>query len=432
MTAANNRVFELDAFNLQRGGISLSEDNKKLNQLHSAERDSGITKTKSTLPFGLSMASRDATGRKQRMKVVLDGIVQAVNSIWFLAKEVTATCKNNRGSKNMLCFATQSADTDVINLNKRRAGSLAPYGSLYYNRLIILQLQDLVVNPSLRAQCVTDGHFPDIEATGRIHYLKALLWCSVILTEAALICAVLLTCSKSFRLLCSFCGHSFGLFRGVISPLFKFQNLKPWNTYSYLICSRFSLMMSINLLLHLLYWVAIGITFNPTWGLSMLLIIALSVVALFVGIYNMCNVDNCKVLILLQRVVSWLYFKSVATALAEKVIVSQAGVTGMDYEIAAASVAVTATVGAAMAATEAVAVALAGNSSNATKALGKAEALPSAFHETSRRHTVEPPPTSQATLVIPPHRQRPRKRQFQLPKKPRDNSQLIVDVQRVR
>ena len=61
-------------------------------------------------------------------------------------------------------------------------------------------------------------------------------------------------------------------------------------------------MMSINLLLHLLYWVAIGITFNPTWGLSMLLIIALSVVALFVGIYNMCNVDNCKVLILLQRV----------------------------------------------------------------------------------------------------------------------------------
>ena len=69
-------------------------------------------------------------------------------------------------------------------------------------------------------------------------------------------------------------------------------------------------------------------------------------------------------------VVSWLYFKSVATALAE-VIVSQAGVTGMDYEIAAASVAVSATVGAAMAATEAVAVALAGNSSNATKALGK-------------------------------------------------------------
>ena len=67
---------------------------------------------------------------------------------------------------------------------------------------------------------------------------------------------------------------------------------------------------------------------------------------------------------------SWLYFKSVATALAEKVIVSQAGATGMDSEIAAASVAVSATVGAAMAATEAVAVALAGNSSNGTMLWG--------------------------------------------------------------
>ena len=69
-------------------------------------------------------------------------------------------------------------------------------------------------------------------------------------------------------------------------------------------------------------------------------------------------------------VVSWLSFKSVATALAEKVIVSQASMTGMDSEIAAASVAVSATVGAAMAATEAVAVSLAGNSSNGTMLWG--------------------------------------------------------------
>ena len=82
----------------------------------------------------------------------------------------------------------------------------------------------------------------------------------------------------------------------------SFKSLKPNNTLSYLIFSRFSLIMSINLVLHRLYWVAIGIMFNPTWDLSILSIIALSVVALFVGIYNMCNVDNCKVLILLQRV----------------------------------------------------------------------------------------------------------------------------------
>ena len=54
----------------------------------------------------------------------------------------------------------------------------------------------------------------------------------LLVIEAAFICAVLLSFSaylvmgKSFRLLCSFCGHSFGLFRGVTSPLFKFQKLK--------------------------------------------------------------------------------------------------------------------------------------------------------------------------------------------------------------
>ena len=58
----------------------MSEDNKALNQLQSAERDSDVTKMKSTLPFGLSIDSGDGTGRKQRMKVVLDGIVQALNS----------------------------------------------------------------------------------------------------------------------------------------------------------------------------------------------------------------------------------------------------------------------------------------------------------------------------------------------------------------
>ena len=77
---------------------------------------------------------------------------------------------------------------------------------------------------------------------------------------------------------------------------------------------------------------------------------------------------------------SWLYFKSrkplsdssqcseamkeattVAAALAEKVILPQAGVTGMDSEIAATSVAVSATVGVAVAAVESMAVALAVN-----------------------------------------------------------------------
>ena len=55
---------------------------------------------------------------------------------------------------------------------------------------------------------------------------------------------------------------------------------------------------------------------------------------------------------------------AVAAALAKKVIVPQAGVTRMNSEITATSVAVSATVGAAVAAVESVAVALAVNCKN--------------------------------------------------------------------
>ena len=55
---------------------------------------------------------------------------------------------------------------------------------------------------------------------------------------------------------------------------------------------------------------------------------------------------------------------AVGTALAEKVIVPQASVTGMDSEIAATFVAVSATVDAAVAAVEAVGIALAVNCNN--------------------------------------------------------------------
>ena len=40
------------------GGTPVSEDNKELNQLHSAERDSNVTEMKLTLPRGFSVDSR--------------------------------------------------------------------------------------------------------------------------------------------------------------------------------------------------------------------------------------------------------------------------------------------------------------------------------------------------------------------------------------
>ena len=63
------------------GGTSVSEDNKELNQLHSAERDSNVTEMKLTLPPGFSVDSRNATGRTPLMNAALNGNVRAVKSI---------------------------------------------------------------------------------------------------------------------------------------------------------------------------------------------------------------------------------------------------------------------------------------------------------------------------------------------------------------
>ena len=65
--------------------------------------------------------------------------------------------------------------------------------------------------------------------------------------------------------------------------------------------SRLQFIVSINLVLYHLYWVAIGIMINPTWGLSVLLIISLFFVALFYIIYQICDVDECKSKLCIRR-----------------------------------------------------------------------------------------------------------------------------------
>ena len=55
-------------------------------------------------------------------------------------------------------------------------------------------------------------------------------------------------------------------------------------------------------MLYHLYYVATGIMINPIWGLSILSIIALFIVASLVAIYNKCNADHCRSLLFLQRV----------------------------------------------------------------------------------------------------------------------------------
>jgi len=56
---------------------------------------------------------------------------------------------------------------------------------------VLAALQDLAVSPGVRdprlntAECVIEGHDPDITATGRSPYIKALLWCSFLFTVPA-------------------------------------------------------------------------------------------------------------------------------------------------------------------------------------------------------------------------------------------------------
>ncbi|XP_022806772.1 uncharacterized protein LOC111343846 isoform X1 [Stylophora pistillata] len=240
---------------------------------------------------------------------------------------------------------------------------------------VLASLQDLAVNPSLRdarmnsAQCVTEGHFVDMEATGRSHYLRALLWCSIIsdmllspvifyfiwaylevsarderscklcsedatcccfkfgfceekplirsvtfvsyfllVIETLSIFAVVLTSSvysikgnipaDFYAIFAVIALESFALLFHCCVP---FKNLKPRSTFCFSFCRRSSVMMTINLVLYHFYWVTIGIMINPIWGLSILLITALFIVALFVAIYNICNVDHCKSTLFLQR-----------------------------------------------------------------------------------------------------------------------------------
>ena len=93
------------------GGTSVSEDNKELNQLHSAERDSNVTEMKLTLPRGFSVDSRNATGRTPLMNAALNGNVRAVRSI--MKRGADPSLMDNRGWKT-LHHAAAGGDSDVI------------------------------------------------------------------------------------------------------------------------------------------------------------------------------------------------------------------------------------------------------------------------------------------------------------------------------
>ena len=95
------------------GGTSVSEDNKELNQLHSAQRDSDVTEMKSTLPRGFSVDCRNTTGRTPLMNAALNGNVQVVKSV--IKRGADPSLMDNRGWNTLHC-AAKGGDTDIISL----------------------------------------------------------------------------------------------------------------------------------------------------------------------------------------------------------------------------------------------------------------------------------------------------------------------------
>ena len=91
----------------------MSEDNKELNQLHSAERDSDVTRMKSTSPLERSVDSRNATGITPLMNAAMNGNVQAVKLL--IERGANPSLEDNL-EWNSLHFAALRGDTDIISL----------------------------------------------------------------------------------------------------------------------------------------------------------------------------------------------------------------------------------------------------------------------------------------------------------------------------
>ena len=202
--------------------------------------------------------------------------------------------------------------------------SLASFKLTNVISLPVLQLQDLAMLPAIRdpslntAECVIKGHDPDFEARGRSSYIRAVLWLSLIFVIVS--------------------GPSLAKYVRDLEELGKFNNYKKKNTVKavcfsfYLLSIPGSLLIIVALLLSIVYrgtdilailaliivvslgeftyilhkmcdnkvegalcflkifgghaisyifcWIVTGIRINPTWGLT----IALLVISVFAAV----------------------------------------------------------------------------------------------------------------------------------------------------
>ena len=238
------------------------------------------------------------------------------------------------------------------------------------------------------AECVIKGHIPNITATGRGDYIRVVLWCPPLCVIMLIPILTLLALDKLKEVAnaenhCGYCSiedtpNCLRCFQNKEKPLirsaiwfcyllmiieasFVYAMVSSSSererkyvppvfygtlsvialeclimTFISLTCctewgetmpsawNRLPLTVCITLVSYHLCWVAIGIMINPTWGLSIFLIISFLSVAVFFVIHEMSNVEECKSFLFLQRcVVALCSFFGICLAFSAPLLVGQ-------------------------------------------------------------------------------------------------------------
>ena len=192
------------------------------------------------------------------------------------------------------------------------------------------------MNPGIRdprlntAECVIQGHTPDITATGRsLYIIKAMLWCSFIFVLPAgpylafvvrdvlkktkersdkplassiiCFCFILFFVESGillFVVICSLVGNApFDIY--IILGLLIFEILVSICCFKSPDCCTCDSLINVlikiiaNLTVYHFFWLVIGIMINPIWGLAVLLIGSFLCVSLAYALYKIFETGEC-------------------------------------------------------------------------------------------------------------------------------------------
>ena len=203
-----------------------------------------------------------------------------------------------------------------------------------------------IEDPTLNtAECVIEGHEPDISATGRSAYIRAMLWCSFTFTTlfgplTALIIFIGFDIAKKDETqhkekkqhLCKAvkCTSYILLAIEIVMTIIVFSMLgnAPWDTYVIIVlitveglvmglavteedfeflpkneyCYRFlpetetlgkvGIFLWTNLTMYYFCWLVIGVMINPLWGFTVLLVICVLIAATVFVVYQFISFYN--------------------------------------------------------------------------------------------------------------------------------------------